>query len=236
MAEARTTSMLDDEVRSAVLRSHLAGVDERVLERLLDGSIRLEIPAGAVLHRPEDGTRLGLVVHGLLGVYMATPDGRQMTLRYCRNGSLMGVATLFSSIPNHLVQQAVVASRIVVMRDATARDLAAREPALALAFLQETSDRVQTYIEVAGGNVFSTIRQRVVSHLLDMAQPRAGSASELLVSQGQGQIADAAGTVREVVVRVLRSLREDGFIRTGRAGIVLLDPVRLAEETWSPDA
>jgi CRP/FNR family cyclic AMP-dependent transcriptional regulator len=35
------------------------------------------------------------------------------------------------------------------------------------------------------------------------------------------------GTVREVVVRVLRELRRDGVVRTERDRIVILDPARL---------
>lgn len=38
------------------------------------------------------------------------------------------------------------------------------------------------------------------------------------------------GTVREVVVRVLRELRQDGVVRTGRDRIVLLEPGRLIQE------
>jgi hypothetical protein len=39
--------------------------------------------------------------------------------------------------------------------------------------------------------------------------------------------------VREVVVRALRELRAEGLLRTGRDGIVLLDPERLAAEAHS---
>ena len=45
-------------------------------------------------------------------------------------------------------------------------------------------------------------------------------------------IADAGGTSREVVVRVLRDLRVAGLVETGRDGVVLLAPERLHEESW----
>jgi Crp-like helix-turn-helix protein len=40
------------------------------------------------------------------------------------------------------------------------------------------------------------------------------------------------GSVREVVVRVLRDLRAEGVIRTSRAGIGILVPERLATELF----
>jgi hypothetical protein len=38
------------------------------------------------------------------------------------------------------------------------------------------------------------------------------------------------GSVREVVVRELRSLREDGIVATGARSITILDPARLAAD------
>ena len=43
-----------------------------------------------------------------------------------------------------------------------------------------------------------------------------------------------SGTVREVVVRALRQLRDAGAVRTERDRIVLLDPAQLTEEVkWN---
>jgi CRP/FNR family transcriptional regulator len=46
----------------------------------------------------------------------------------------------------------------------------------------------------------------------------------------QQDLAAAAGTVREVVVRTLRQLREKGAVRTERDSIIILDPALLTEE------
>ncbi len=68
-------------------------------------------------------------------------------------------------------------------------------------------------------------------HLLDLASQ---GASELVVSVSQQQLAEAVGTVREVIVRVLRELRAAGVVRTERNRIVILDPARLiAEQDWN---
>jgi len=48
----------------------------------------------------------------------------------------------------------------------------------------------------------------------------------------QQQLADAVGSVREVVARTLRELRMDGLISVGRARITILDPKRLAGEAF----
>jgi CRP/FNR family transcriptional regulator len=45
-------------------------------------------------------------------------------------------------------------------------------------------------------------------------------------------LADAVGSVREVVVRILHDLRDEGVVRTGRGNVQLLDPARLDAETY----
>ena len=65
--------------------------------------------------------------------------------------------------------------------------------------------------------------------------PREGAPGEPLVARiTQQQLAEAVGSVREVVVRELRSLREDGMVETGSRTITLLDPVRLAADADEP--
>jgi CRP/FNR family transcriptional regulator len=78
----------------------------------------------------------------------------------------------------------------------------------------------------------------VARHLLDLASARVGEApapghragQTLIVQVSQQDLANAVGTVREVVVRVLRELRQDGLVRTERDRIVLLEPVGLIQE------
>jgi CRP/FNR family transcriptional regulator len=78
----------------------------------------------------------------------------------------------------------------------------------------------------------------VARHLLDLASARVGEAptsshragQKLIVQVSQQDLANAVGTVREVVVRVLRELRQDGLVRTERDRIVLLEPARLIQE------
>lgn len=129
---------------------------------------------------------------------------------------------------------ALVASSVLVLRPTTIRSLAESDARVTLALLYEVSDRVHTYIEVASGQVFSSLRERIAAHLLDMAEVLEGAPAELLAPISQQGLADATGTVREVIVRILRDLRARGVLRTGREGIVIVDPIALAAETGWP--
>jgi CRP/FNR family transcriptional regulator len=112
------------------------------------------------------------------------------------------------------------------LQPAIVRGLADRDARVATALLAETSERVLTFVAELSGNAFATVRQRLARHLLDLASERQAG-PHLVAPLRQQELADAIGTVREVVVRVLRELREEGLVGTGRDGITIHDPVGL---------
>jgi CRP/FNR family transcriptional regulator, cyclic AMP receptor protein len=52
----------------------------------------------------------------------------------------------------------------------------------------------------------------------------------------QQELADAVGSVREVVARVLRDLRLAGIVATAPDTVVVVDAARLQRESWEPTA
>jgi CRP/FNR family cyclic AMP-dependent transcriptional regulator len=227
--------VVDADVHRAVSMSHLRGLPPTVLAELLADAVRARIPAGSVTHREgEDAPHLELVVSGVVRVFVTAPDGRTMTIRYCRSGALIGVMSLFAAgftLPATI--QALVDADVLRLSPSRARTAGDRDVRVARAFLAEQSERALNFVHEIPGSAFATMRQRVARHLLDLASERAstcGRGQELAVQVSQRGLADSVGTVREVVVRVLRELREDGLVRTERDRIVLVDPDQLTRE------
>ena len=73
-----------------------------------------------------------------------------------------------------------------------------------------------------------TVKGRVARLLLDQAQTNQADVVPRLLTQEE--MASRLGTVREMVGRALRSLAADGVIEFDRHRIVILDPLRLAQE------
>ena len=209
--------------------SRLGALPADVLGELLVGATRLTIPARSTV-RPVAGRspHLELVVSGLVRIQVAAPDGRALTVRYCRRGALMGVATLYAEAVRPFTIEAVTDAELLRLDPARVVWQAGRDPRVASALLAETSERVMTFVAAFSGHAFGTVQQRIARHLLDLAMvtPRSG---ELAASVSQQELAEAVGTVREVVVRVLRELRTEGCVRTRRDGIVIVDPERLSD-------
>lgn len=221
---------IDGAVRDAIAISHLRDVSAGALDGLLAASRRFDVPAGSTVRRVGDaGPHLELVVGGFVRVFMMAPDGRTVTVRYLRRGALAGVASLFTrgfSMPGSI--QAVLDSTLLAFDPMVVRGLAERDLGVARGLLAELSERVLSFAAEIPGNAFTTVRQRVARHLLDLATEQQQEGHDLVAQVSQQALADSVGSVREVVVRVLRELREDGAIRTSRAGITILRPADLA--------
>lgn len=223
----------DTELGAAVASSHLASMPSDILEELLDSAMSVEVPSGSTIHREGDErAHLELVVSGLLRVFVTALDGRTMTVRYCRQGSLLGAVSLFTdafAMPGSV--RAVTRARILSIPVGLIRDMVNDDPGVARVLIDELSDRVMSFIAEIPSGAFTTVRQRVARHLLDLASLEQ-TESELVVAVSQQQVADAVGSVREVVVRVLRELRDEQIVETDQRGIVLMDPGRLATEAY----
>lgn len=220
---------VDSSLQAAVEASHLSIIPPETIGDLIGNASRYRVSAGSILRREADRERhFELVVSGLLRVYVSSVDGRTLTVRYCRPGSIVGAVSLFvSSFSMPASIQAVTDASILALPPALMRQAAEKDVLVARALFNELSERVLSFTAEIPGNAFATVRQRVARHLLDLAVADRDE-SGLTAEVSQQDLADSVGSVREVVVRILRELREEGILETGRGAIKVLDPVRLS--------
>jgi CRP/FNR family transcriptional regulator, cyclic AMP receptor protein len=224
---------MDDAEMKAFAASHLRALPAETVARLTERARRRHVAAGDTLHRAGDDVRhVEMVVRGLVRVHATAPDGRTLTLRYCRTGALLGIPSLYGDpfvMPANT--QALMDTDMLAMDPVTVRGMADQDVAVAKALLFELSARTMAFASEIGGAAFGSVRQRVARHLLDLAAERQRGA-RLVAPITQQELADAVGTVREVIVRTLRELRREGLLQTGRSGIVIADAERLLAEAY----
>ena len=181
--------------------------------------------------------RTGLVVSGLLRMYVGSTEGRQVSFRYAGPGYFLGAASTVGNnrVPVAAGVEAVTESRVLYLNQERLRALARTEVDVAWALLEQLVTYQRDVIQVLAGTAFGSIRQRVAMHLLTLGSaelPTSGGkgGGELSAPVSQQSLADAVGTTRETVARALSELRDTGAIETGRERIVLRRPEQLAAE------
>jgi CRP/FNR family transcriptional regulator, cyclic AMP receptor protein len=223
----------DVAIRDAISLSHLRSLPQDITDRLIRGATRLDAPAGKRFIHEGSASSMFLVVAGLVRGFLTSPSGRQSTIRYAKPGELIGTASLFIS-PHRAGAQALTNAVLLAFNVADMKHIAAKDPRVGMVLCSELAERLQNYFDQLYGTEFGTLRQRVIRHLLDLtAQTQQGP--ELVTAVSQQSLADAVGSVREVVARVLQTLRSEGLIATTPDGIALLHPLRLHAEAWARD-
>jgi CRP/FNR family transcriptional regulator len=222
-------------VRDAIAQSFLAELPSDALDRLLEGATLEDVEAGTTTYRAGGEPRPSLIVSGLFRSYFAGPDGRQVTVRYARAGDMLGVVAAHGGPAPLHVQALTDAQRLRIEIDRL-RDIAQHDAAVAWAITGELTNTVYALWHELAATAFATVPQRVARHLLEIAAREQEADGGLLMAHvSQQELADLAGSVREVVARALRELRDDGIVRVSRSGIEVLDPEHLSRHAWPRD-
>jgi CRP/FNR family transcriptional regulator len=202
----------------------LASLPPRARDRLLASAVLLEAPGGSPIFSSNEAMdRTGIILRGLARSHLGAGDGRRLSVRFSRPGSMIGSLTDARSA---LSVEAVVDSTILEISVATLREVITEDGRAGLALVSEIAKRLRETYATLATNTFGTMRERVARHLLDLAVASPPGRLEAPVTQ-QG-LADGVGTVREVVARVLREFRREGLIATHDGRVEILDHEALA--------
>ncbi|HXN91472.1 MAG TPA: Crp/Fnr family transcriptional regulator [Candidatus Sulfotelmatobacter sp.] len=222
-AEApRSGGWSDPRLSGIAHRGFLGRLSHELIEELTRTARSAYYPKGTILG-PATDRGPALVVSGMLRYFLSAGDGRQMTIRYMGPGDLVGsLGNNDANLKTHaeVLQPAVLLN--LDIRDV--RSLAARRPAFAEALLDETVSRVRTAYRTLSASAFMAVRSRVARDLGERAKISGTPLRPgLHLEVTQQALADATGSVREVVARALRELREENVIGPLGDGVTILD-------------
>jgi len=220
----------DSMVARAIAASSLAGLPLPLRRRVLADAFLADVPAGSTIYRDEDDPRCLLVVAGLVRVVVSAPDGRTLTVAYARTGELLGASTVVAG-PAPVSAQMVTDAQLLLLSARTLAALGQTEPTVGWMLARDVAQRLYDTIDAVADTSFGSLRQRVARHLLDlaMAQPD----GRLVVAVTQQALAEAVGSARPAVARVVAELRALGLVATAAPGLAIRDAEGLHDQTWS---
>lgn len=221
------SGQMDIELRDAISHSFLAQLPVGSIATLVDGAVRVEAVAGMRIGGSAGTPSVKLVAAGLLRIVRTVADGRTITQRYLRRGDVAGIAMAFTSREGRATGRcdAIMDSVVYQLRAEAWRLAAERDARVAIAMLSDLGRVAEDSMEHMANRALASMRQRVVGQLLDAAE-----GPDVIAAVTQQQLADGVGSAREVVARVLHSLRAEKLVATRVGSVVLLDPERLRSE------
>jgi CRP/FNR family transcriptional regulator len=173
-------------------------------------------PGQQIMLEGEQAPGLYMVLQGRVRLSCTAPDGREQVLDMIGQGEVFNMVPLFDGQPNHTNARAMSPVECLLLPRQDVLMLLKRHPDLALAMLSEMAGELRELVRLVEDLAFRSVRARLARQLL--AEAAEGSAE--LTHQ---ELAERAGTVREMAGRALRRLAEDGLVRLERGRVIVLD-------------
>ena len=214
-----------------------AGVAREALETIASHLIERRYPRNAtIVEEGLEGDFMYLLCEGRVKVTKLSEDGREKILELLDAGSFFGEMALLDQAPRSASVKTLTPVRLLALSRADFLGVLRRSPDLALALIQELLQRLRRVDEQASALSFQRVKERTMSLLARLAQePVTGGERCATPPLTHQQIADMVGTSRETVTRVVKRLKESGWLEQSRKRY-LVNAADRREAEVSPEA
>ena len=213
----------------AVLRNSalLSSLSEEELRTLAARTVRKQFKSGELLFSEGEPCHgLHIIAHGKVRIFKTSANGREQVLAVNQPGESVAELPMFDGGPYPASAAAVEDTQIAFISQRDFHNYCLEHPKVALKMLAIVGARLRRLVGIIEELSFTTIRQRLVSTLLRLAQTE-GVKTELgiefqLPSTHQ-ELANQLGTVRELISRNLMRLQAEGLLDVDARQIVVKD-------------
>lgn len=194
-----------------------------------------KIIKGTYLFQEETvGNELFIILSGKVQISKMVPDGREITIRMCQEGDLIGSVSLFKSEGSYSVNARVLEDGEVatIYKNELEKELGDNN-ALALEFIKWLLQQQRKANTKLRDLVLQGKKGALCSTLIRLANSYGVKTDKGIVidaSLTNQEIANFCGTSREVINRLLSDLRKRGIISTKKGTITVLKLDYLKDE------
>ncbi len=212
--------------------SLFSGLSPDELRLLAAHAIRRRFAQGEVLFSEGDACRgLHIIVSGKLRIFKSSPNGREQVLSVEGPGGSVAELPVFDGGAYPASVSAIEDSQILFISRDDFRHFCLEHPEVALKMLAVVGARLRRLVGIIEELSFTTVRQRLVSALMRLAQTngrRTDRGIEFELPGTHQEMAHELGTVRELVSRNLMRLQAEGLLQVDAPSIVVTDMAGLA--------
>ncbi len=197
------------------------------LHLLAGHAVRKHYAQGELLFSEGDPCRgLHIIASGKLRIFKSSASGREQVLAVEGPGGSVAELPVFDGAPYPASVSAVEDSQILFISRDDLRSFCLAHPEVALKMLAVVGARLRRLVGIIEELSFTTVRQRLASVLVRLAQAEGkttGSGIEIQLPGTHQELAHQLGTVRELVSRNLMRLQAEGLVQVDARNITVLD-------------
>jgi CRP/FNR family transcriptional regulator len=205
----------------------LAGLSTAELQLLAALTTRKRFSAGELLFTEgETCAGLHIVSSGKVRIFKTSASGREQVLAVEGQGGSVAELPVFDGGPYPASVVAIEETEMAFISRRNFQAFCIQHPEVALKVLSVVGTRLRHLVGIIEELSFTTIRQRLVSALLKIAEAEGKKTArgiEFLLPSSHQELANRLGTVRELVSRNLMRLQAEGLLEVEARQIVVKD-------------
>src|SRR6266568_3885451 len=181
-------------------------------------------PGQIVFNEGDPCSGLYVVASGQVRIFKTSASGREQVLSVDGPGSSVAELPVFDGGDYPASVAAVDDATLLFVSKKDFQELCLTHPQVALKVLRIVGARLRRLVGIIEELSFTTVRHRLVSLLVRMAQKEGNNsarATEIALPANNQELAAQIGTVRELVSRNLSRLQAEGLIQIDGRSVVI---------------
>jgi len=191
-----------------------SSVSDDDLEQVASHLIERRFPRNTtIVEEGLAGDYMYVIREGRVKVTKLSEDGREKILEFLDAGSFFGEMALLDRAPRIASVKTLKPVRLLALSRTDFLNLLRKSPDLALAVIQELCKRLRTVDDQASALSFQRVKDRTKGLLQRLARDPHADGGLITPALTHQQMADMIGTSRETVTRVVKELKQEGWLR-----------------------
>lgn len=174
-----------------------------------------------------------VVEAGEVKVFKSAANGREQLIAIERAGNSLAEFPVFDEGRYSSTARAIVSTAVLGLPAEHFRKICVQYPKVAIKVIRVLGHRLRHLDGLVERLSFSTVRGRLIAHLLQLAKDRGrrdGNRVDLELLENNEELAARLGTVRELISRNLGRLHGEGLIEMRRRAVTIPDVRNLENE------
>jgi CRP/FNR family transcriptional regulator len=215
----------------------LANLSQPELQNLAARTVRKLFSAGELIFSEgEPCNGLHIIARGKVRIFKTSVSGREQVLALNGPGESVAELPVFDGGPFPASSVAVDETEMAFISRRDFQAYCMEHPEVSLKVLSVVGQRLRQLVNIIEELSFTTIRQRLISVLVKLAQSEGNkteSGIEFQLPATHQELANQLGTVRELISRNLMRLQAEGLLEVDARHIVVKDLKALAAQLES---
>lgn len=210
--------------------------DEELAQVYQISGFRTYRKKSVIFHEGEEKAAIYFIYDGLVKTYKTDEDGHENIVSFLKQGDMFPHATFFDLQPYPATAEALVDSDMIVIPQSSFEQLILAIPALTKKTIVMMGGKIRELQQMLQQITGQDVQSRGVAFLLKIAERYGVEQSGRLiipVPLTNLEMANAIGTTRETVNRLLNQLRKQNIIEKDGSKLVIVNPQALSD--WSAE-